>query len=392
MTDSNNLPSLSLTEEVVLALVARAGKDGVSREVLHKRIDKALERLQQKGILDLGVEGNQALCLKSFVFTSEYPSLLLLRNNSSVYSSVNTQSLIHNREVQQNHSTLKATEDKPSLHIPSEWIRPPKTEPPESLVSSDLMNWVLIWNKAGVGYKINPNKETKSLSNALTTIRRLRRGSLFNRDSGFGSEAQRKFAIEDFEIAVNNLIMAAKDASFEPTNKQMFASVSLSSFLYNPYSRTPMFRSLFLYYLHSPPQRILVLPDEKDPIVTKNLIRLYREEIIGVEWKPTRKEMVRFIEGANFVVDFFEKHKSKVFNGYRNVTSLDKAKFMWEAIKHDAFDKWKIHPGWFNSERTFSHRLPTYLNKSGVFNNITIGLTVGDRIEETDCQIPSELQ
>jgi DNA-binding MarR family transcriptional regulator len=206
-----------------------------------------------------------------------------------------------------------------------------------------------------------PKEETKSYNDCIKNVKGLLSGRLFGE----------KYSIEQIKESILNFSFAAIDNDFEPSNivyKKILSKKKIGEFIYNSFSKNEE-KSLFQYYLKNKPKPIKSkeVIEDKYPIMTKQLKKLYENEVLGkTKVNYTQKDENCFIASAIKLKEFYNNNSSK-FNQYMIAHDINLSNWLFEAIKADCYgDVSKISPGWFSSNTTFNRRLPAYLFRQNI--------------------------
>jgi len=238
------------------------------------------------------------------------------------------------------------------------------------------------WNELGGRRHLKPN--TKVYQQALTEIRRLRKGTYYNDKPGFQASAYHgyKFTFQEFEKALQNFNLALTDPNFYPSNKKPYKNLALPDFLYNPFVTGPS--SKFLNYLENPPDKNRTLPFKCHfPDLRSSLVKVYDRELLGdIGYEPGRDDWRDFSAAANKLGDWYERHKQRIPVRLMPITlaqHLLTAIFegMSEANRH------RVMPYWLKSTESVERQLPKHLFKEGLLSKSTthrredrVGMTV----------------
>lgn len=201
---------------------------------------------------------------------------------------------------------------------------------------------------------------TLAAKTTVDSIKKLKKGTLFNSYSKFSDYHNRKFSMQEIMDTIDAFAFAAFDANYEPTDKIKLQKLPLHQFIFNPY--VPKLKSPFLKYYENPPEP--TIKDENERL-TKCIYQLYRKVVLGgSETINPTKEQTKFILASKRLKEFFDRNRNKIHAGYA-VNNLTMAQWLLESITRET-KLAQICAGFFCSNETFSRRLPQYLHSEGI--------------------------
>lgn len=230
----------------------------------------------------------------------------------------------------------------------------------KSLLKRRKTKWH-VWAKGIVDYW-NLSGCRRHLNTATQTYKDALRDTILVLKGKHGN-IKKSYTATEIKYAIDNFAQAATDKDFMPRKKDPLKRYGLSEFYYNQYVKDPSLRSSLEYYCAYPPKPIYPMPKEKNKKLTKALINIYTEKRLNnspVEF--TQIDKIKFIEGANKIIAFLEKNKTKVETlMLRN--EADIAEVFWHSIATGGNSS-KISPAWFASDLSM-RRFVEYANENG---------------------------
>jgi hypothetical protein len=227
-----------------------------------------------------------------------------------------------------------------------------------------------------------PKEGTKSYNDCIKKVKGLLNGRLF----------KDKYSVEQIKDSILNFSFAALDNDFEPSDilyKKQLAKKRIGDFIYCQFSKSKE-KSLFLYYLNNKPKPIKSkeVVEDKYPVITNRLKKFYREEVLGkVKTDFTQKDENCFRISAIKLKDFYKNNSSR-FNKYMTVHDANLSDWLFEAIKADCKDEISmVSPGWFASNTTFNRRLPAYLFRQNILEELSKSSPMSNIFKNDDLQI-----
>jgi hypothetical protein len=223
-----------------------------------------------------------------------------------------------------------------------------------------------LWNTLGLRKHIN--QSSKTYYSIVESIRKLIKGTFFN-STFLKAYHNKSFTHEGIARSIRNFSLAANSMDHEPAGeyKKYLRHAGMDTFFYNPHAFQE--HSLFLKYALNPPALVkdsLMSEPERNPVITKKLIKLY-ERSLGIRPSYTQQQINKFIKGANRLIDFHSKYKSRLSI---DVPVNEMASCLHEALIEEYKDPSLIEIGHFCSDRTFNKLLPAYLNKSAMLKSM----------------------
>lgn len=262
-----------------------------------------------------------------------------------------------NKDIAPEKSTADRIKEK------SNTLQTKKTPTQEVKLNNKILPFIEMWEEAG-GTK--HRRDSKVFASAVGNLKRLvSRGTFFN-DKGdeFKEFADTKLEIGDWGLALRNYTKARKP-EYLPRKKDWIKRLSLANFIYQPYASI---KSPLIYFIKFNPQFIV---QDNNPILTKSLTEQFAEW--NPNYKPNGSDRNKFISASNKATTFFEEHKNKIASHF-HLTPHKIAQFILRAVKKDMEgSSMLITPGFLCSDKTFDHRLPTYLKNQAVFSTIDRG-------------------
>jgi len=203
----------------------------------------------------------------------------------------------------------------------------------------------------------------------LKEIGRLVRGEFFNDKPGFHASAyfDHRFSEQEWEKALENFNLAARNPNYYPSNKKFYLSLSLPDFLYNPYVKGPS--SKFLQYLENSPKNYKdkrTASQCKYPDLRASLIKVYDRELLGdIGYEPGREDWRDFSEAADRLGEWYDRHKGRISVRLMPITL---AQYLLNSIFEGMSDanRHKVMPYWLKSDQSVERQLPKYLYKEGL--------------------------
>jgi len=240
----------------------------------------------------------------------------------------------------------------------------PLSEKPP-FVPEDLKEVLTLWNNSGLRKHLDPT--SKVYKEGVHGLKKLKRGVFFYDKPVANGYQERKFTKEEIIRAIENLKLAALNPDYEPTGgyKDYLKRLSLSDFLYNPYTQNGE-KSLFIKYFESPPklcsENIRMVKDHY-PEYTKAVTGIYISRVKGGIGKLTQREQAKLIHAGKEIHDFFEENKKRIDPMYIRTI---KAKV--EMVFDGLIDHYKdsIQVGNLCSQYTYDTLLPIYLERQAV--------------------------
>jgi hypothetical protein len=229
------------------------------------------------------------------------------------------------------------------------------------------MRFLARWNELGGRQHKRPN--TKVYQQSLKELGKLVRGTFFNDKPGFHASAyvDYRFTEQEWEKALENFNLAARNTAYYPVDKKSCQSVSLPDFLYNAYVKGPA--SKFLHYLENAPQRFKdkrAAAQCKYPDLRTSLIKVYDRELLGdIGYEPGREDWRDFTEAANRLGEWYDRHKQRISVSLMPITL---AQYLLNSIFGGMSDanRHRVMPYWLKSDQSVERQLPKYLFKEGL--------------------------
>ncbi len=239
-----------------------------------------------------------------------------------------------------------------------ELLRAPAPQPKKKInsrCSPYVMEVLTYWNEKGLRVS---KPETKMYARGIRLLKSLEAGKVFM-DTEYYSKS--KFPIEDIKLAIDRFHQATIDYTFYPVDKKFFKHTSLDNFIFRTF---PKAESLLYRFLQNPPIQRL---NDDYPILKNILMNLYRKEILGDGQIPISfKNTQRFVKASTMLKEYFLERRGRIRPGVI-INDKNLADWLYKAVIQDTKEVSIISPGFFCSEETFTRRLPTYLNKIGIF-------------------------
>ncbi len=234
--------------------------------------------------------------------------------------------------------------------------KPPVVEKARLKPTIEVHSILDFWKNLGLKA---PKETTKTHKENIQSLNLLLKGRLLGEPYG-------KQQILD---SIKNFSLASHNYDYAPVKKDYLTTLYLHQFLHNPFSNNGN-SSLFKQYLEPPEllkQTAKLIP-AKNPTLVNNLKKWYIDNILGtskVEFSSFDEN--NFTTCGNRIIDFYQANRQNLKLGIVSNGVFDLAKHLCEALKADAKnDLSVIEPSWFKSDRTFSIRLPKYLNSRGM--------------------------
>jgi hypothetical protein len=133
---------------------------------------------------------------------------------------------------------------------------------------------------------------------------------------------------------------------------------------------------MFLNYLENEPSLLntrfkkIEMPEDKNPNLTKFIIRLFRDHMLTSSYKPDDKSMAKYIEGSNRATEWFKENRKHI--PHFEISNAFMGEALWNSIVSDCKSDQMISPGWFCSDYTFNVRLPQYLMRVGAMRQVQV--------------------
>ncbi len=256
-------------------------------------------------------------------------------------SSLIKNSILIKRRTQSKKPLQNKNQDWSKLHQNTKKeIKPLQT-------TADIEDIFSYWNDH---YKLPiPKIGTKSYNKAVSLTRSL----------------LKKYTPDKIKEVISNFYIAATDNRYEPSSPDMklkYQKMPINSFIHQEFP-TPY--SLFDKYLDAP--KMIGSPiEDKYPSLTKKLIALYRENVLGNARIRLSVKDENCFKRAAVMLKEFQKENERKFTPYMNVTDLSMAEFLFESIIKSTKDESKILPHWFCSEHNINKILPAYMYRQGI--------------------------
>lgn len=232
----------------------------------------------------------------------------------------------------------------------------------EVFVPTEVNTILALWE--GLGLK-TPNNTTKTHEKNIVDLKKLLSGKLSSKEGIL----DKKYSKEEVLESIKNFALSATNLDYAPVKKDYLQNLYLHQFLYNSFS-TNGDKSLFLKYLENPPSP-LTRPVKKIPVRDESIYKIikewYNKSVLGgidLEFSP--QDNNNFIVASNKVLEFFNKHKSKLNMGIQK-TPVAFAKIFCEAMEANSYGG-NIEPYWLQLDKAFTITLPKYLNSKGMLN------------------------
>jgi hypothetical protein len=217
------------------------------------------------------------------------------------------------------------------------------------------------WESLG----FNPVKlYSKTMKQYLTSLKRLKNGTLYEKDELFAKYIGKCFNDDEIMLSMKRFSFSVFDNTYLPENKGSLKKIYLSNFLYFPWGKGKMLRSMFLHYYENPPVKRIV---DENPALSQKIADIYRRRILfnaDAEIKNIDREY--FIKASNKMVSFLDQYAKK-FRVYSKITTMTAAEWLFDAVTKNANTE-LISPSYFCSDKTFLLRLPTHLRKIGILS------------------------
>lgn len=220
-------------------------------------------------------------------------------------------------------------------------------------VPADLKEYYTYWvNKGLHTYR---DSKTKGFAQAIRYLRRVKNGTMFNTSVKYEEWQGKKWDLKEWRWAVDSFVKGAKEVD----SKFMF-SLPLHSFIYDSWRK----KSFLI-------EHTVVLSDDPHPKITNLFQQWYKREVLGgITWQPNAWIQKKFFKATERLLAFYEDNKGRIVS-YRGDPKLNLAQYLCDCLKDSAKDTSEIKPGYFCSDHTFFHRLPSYLNKMNLLTQKT---------------------
>ena len=234
-----------------------------------------------------------------------------------------------------------------------------ETEKNEVTVSEDEQDIINVWNSCGA---TKHGEGTKTYKEMVLSIRALIKGTFFNNISE--NWANIRFQKQDILGTIQNLSVAINSLDHEPFNKSYLKKLSFQTFLYNSYGDK---HSKFLDYQNHPKELSETVREKEDkyPKVTKEFIRIWYKEELGMENIPDIKGVSKnkFISSSYKMREFYDKHKYDFAWG---MDVFELCGLTYRALK-ESFGEGQITIGNLCSDYTYQNILPQYMERMAMW-------------------------
>ncbi len=239
--------------------------------------------------------------------------------------------------------------------------RKPAKKQPSILVPSTIQAYIDIWEDAGLTVH---RRNTKVFRDAVSNLKKLKLGTLYNGSSDFQQHKDQPFTLEDFTLSVDRYHTALTDPLVFMQNKTNI-KVSLPQFLLNPYGKGNASISYFLYFVFNEP-KILNEHSDPHPKLTNAIIAEYKKTILGgLSKSVSALDKHKFQDAATKFKAFMKNNQSKVSQLHMQ-TEDDMARTLILSVMKSLPEDAIVYPGTIASETTFSRRLPSFLQAQGL--------------------------
>lgn len=315
------------------------------------------------------------------VQTSTAESEILYNSNMNNINEDNKDLLFDNKNIIQKEAhtesdpagTSKLNRRSKANIIRSQGVLPlnlPQKETPPLSVPPSILDLIQFWRSLGL--KV-PGDKTKSYANVVSSLKKLRAGKAFLKteyDNNLHpyTVPEIKKAMLNFSLAALNPNMAPKQSPY----KDWLKTVSISDFIYNPFSRNGVGKSMFIHYHSNAPEALRkedTPAEDKFPKITAYMINWYKKNKFGdVKLDLMTQDVNKFRIGATKLMEF---HKKIKYNDYmRPDTEVELARLFCESIEKSCGENYtNVTPGWFCSNIAIGDRFPGYLNSQGYIHN-----------------------
>ena len=204
-----------------------------------------------------------------------------------------------------------------------------------------------------IGKKI-PDKKTKKFQNDVDWMRKLKRGSLFNKFPVYKKYHKQPFKVDEIKRIIELHALACQP-EYESVNKKYFI-MSFHGFLLNPHRTT---QSYFIKWIEESPEfRGKPTKDDYPHITEAYLSLLSNGKPIPV------KEMNKVIKASKRTADFLDAHRKK----FKYPTDHFRlVKIIWKCLETNDRINVPISAGFLCSDLTYEKRLPKYCDMQALF-------------------------
>lgn len=233
-----------------------------------------------------------------------------------------------------------------------------KVEPPT--ITKTIQPFLDYWEEQEGLRKHQRN--SKSFQTAIRNLKRLVSfGTAFKDKPELADYQNIKFDFIQWKTSIDNYVKS-RSPGYLPYNKSWMNGIGFGDFIYHSYHKT----SFFIQFLENPPEPLV---EDRYPKITQSLVEQFTKWI--PTYKPTDKDMGKFIMAGNRIGKYFIEHKNKIASHFLPLLPSKQAQLLIRAVKKATEDKgWVITPGHLCSNDTFTTRLPTYLKNQAIFSSV----------------------
>lgn len=240
--------------------------------------------------------------------------------------------------------------------------RHPAAPPPPEKKSIPIPEELILWNGLGL---VKHGTNTRQFVDIVETVKKLKVGTYFNKIKDHEKYKGVKFTQEQITASMKRFAIAAIDPDYLPINKRYLRGMPFTSFFHSPFSMGSTAKSCFIEYLENEPKLCgdIVNPKEDEsPHITRKMMRLYCEEILGGRNTLTQWQKNKFITASEMLKRFV------ITNGKEFAYPIgvgDVAEMLHRALAEEFVGK--ISPGNYCSEYSYNVTLPKYMERQACF-------------------------